>query len=98
MLNVCPTYSGGVMEFIIGVAIGVVLTIFGELISHHVLKKYYTKEMAIQLKGLLLAIHDEVEVIWAHYQNAVGSELEKIQAGIPFIMTWRVSQAVSYTH
>ena len=74
-----------------GSLIGSLLTLAGVYWSHWLQVKSQDKKDAKHLMGVLQAFHDETETIWESYHGNVGSRIEALPDGDPFLMYWPIS-------
>jgi len=77
---------------IIGGLITGISSVIAVLIAH----KKDLKKLKIQEKrltqSLLQSIHDEIEALWEAYQEGVGTHLEALSEGKPFLYYYPISQ------
>ena len=59
-----------------GALIGSSLTLLATYVAHRLQMATQKKNDADQLKGLLQAIHDEVEALWDGYVRSAGAQIE----------------------
>ncbi len=77
---------------VVGGVIAGAATLFGVYLTHkHDLEKQKINEAAV-VKGVLQAIHDEIETLWNRYQDEVGVRIETLPANSPFAMYYPVGQ------
>jgi hypothetical protein len=86
------SYWGILISSAIGALIGSALTLIATLISHRLQRSTQKEKDADQLRGLLQAIHDEIEALWEIYLSTAGTQIEALPDGHPLLIYWTVTQ------
>lgn len=76
----------------VGTLIGGVLTLIATYVAHRLQSATQKQNDADQLKGLLQAIHDEVETLWDGYVRSAGAQIEALGDVQPMLMYWPITQ------
>jgi len=76
----------------IGALIGSALTLVATLVSHYLQVRNRKEEDRQLLKGILQAIHDEVETLWDAYMEGIGNQTEALPDGQALNLFWPVTQ------
>lgn len=59
--------------------------------------KQLVKNQEIEITSLLQSINDEVTALWETYLLGIGTELEKLEDGKPFVFTYPITQQDYFT-
>lgn len=83
---------GVLVSSAVGALVGSALTLIATYVAPRLQLATQKQNDADQLKGLLQAIHDEVEALWDGYARSAGSQIEALVDARPMLMYWPITQ------
>jgi len=79
-------------DALFGGLIGGGMAVIAVFISHKLSENAAKKRETMHVRGILQAIHDEIEILWKVYSSVIGDKFESLQDGKPFLIYWPVNQ------
>lgn len=76
----------------VGALMGSALTLLAAYLTHRWDISKQKEQDAQLLKGILQAMHDEIETLWDAYIEGIGNQIEALQDGHPLNMYWPITQ------